>query len=66
MQFRAVAKKSKVISIIFLWLMIICSAVFFTNILLVRILLFLIAVGVTTHILKLRTLTKEMIENNRN
>jgi len=66
MQFRAVAKKSKVISITLLWLMISCSAVLFTKILLVRILLFLRAVGVTTHILKLRTLTKEMIENNRN
>ena len=64
LQFHAVVKNFKIISIIFLWLTIICSAVFFTNILLVRILLFLIAVGVTAHIVKLRTLTKEMIEKD--
>ena len=66
MEYRAVSVKSKIISIIFLWVMILSSAVFFTSILWIRILLVLIASGVTTHILMLRTLTREMAESHRN
>ncbi len=66
MEYRAVSVKSKIISIIFLWVMIISSAVFFTGIWWIRIMLVLIASGVTTHILMLRTLTKEMADSRRN
>jgi len=62
-QYRAVSKMTKVFSILFLWAAITCSIVFFTNILWIRILLFLVAISVTTHLLSLRTLTKDMIEN---
>jgi uncharacterized membrane protein YbaN (DUF454 family) len=63
-KFRAVTTKSKILSILFLWVMILSSAVFFTNIIWLRILLVLIASGVTTHILMMRTLTREMKKNN--
>lgn len=46
---------SKVINITLLWLMICVSAFLFTDILYIRLLLFLIAVGVTIHLLMVKT-----------
>lgn len=53
---KGVPLRVKVLSVSLLWLTIICSAVFVVNILLVRIILILIAIGVTIHILSIRTL----------
>ena len=47
--------KSKIINIILLWLMISASAFLFTEIWYIRLLLFLIAVGVTIHLLMVKT-----------
>lgn len=61
-QFRAISKTSKILSIVALWISISFSIIFFINFLWLQILLFVIAVGVTIHILRFRTLTKEIIE----
>ena len=53
---KGVPLKVKVLSISFLWITIIFSAVFVISILFVRIILILIAIGVTIHILSIRTL----------
>ncbi len=58
--YRAVPASTKAVSLVFLWLTIGTSAVFAVESWWVRALLGLIAVGVTAHILSLRTLTKEM------
>ena len=47
--------KSKIINIILLWLMISVSAFLFTELWYIRLLLFLIAVGVTIHLLIVKT-----------
>lgn len=47
--------KSKVFTIIFLWLSIVTSAFFLTNEFYIRIILFAIAIGVTTHIVLIKT-----------
>jgi hypothetical protein len=47
--------KSKIINIFFLWLMISVSAFTFTNEKFIRIILFLIAIGVTIHLLMIKT-----------
>ena len=47
--------KSKIINISFLWVMISVSALFFTELLLIRLLLFAIAVGVTIHLVMVKT-----------
>jgi len=47
--------KSKIINIILLWLMISVSAFLFTELWYIRLLLFLIAAGVTIHLLMVRT-----------
>lgn len=47
--------KSKAINITLLWLMITFSAFFFTELWYIRLLLFLIAVGVTIHLLMVKT-----------
>ena len=60
LKFRAVSVKSKIISITLLWLVIFSSIIFFTSILWIRILLSLIAIGITIHLIKMRTLTQEM------
>lgn len=47
--------KSKIINISFLWVMISVSALFFTEMLFIRLLLFAIAVGVTIHLVMVKT-----------
>lgn len=46
--------KAKIFTIALLWITILLSAIFFTDVLLIRIVLILIAVGVTIHILTIR------------
>ena len=47
--------KAKVFNITFLWLMILTSAYFFTDEFFIRLLLFAIAIGVTVHLLLIKT-----------
>ncbi len=53
---KGIPRKVKVFSISFLWIVIGYSILFVVNIFSIRIILFLIAVGVTIHILSVRTL----------
>ena len=55
---KGVPLKVKVLTISLLWITIGCSAVFAVDVLLVRIILILIAIGVTIHILRIRTLER--------
>ncbi len=56
---RGIPKKTKIITISFLWLSILFSAFTATTLLWLRILLFVIAIAVTAHILKLKTLERD-------
>lgn len=47
--------KAKIVNIVFLWLMIFTSAYFFTEEIFIRILLLAIAIGVTIHLLMVKT-----------
>lgn len=55
---RGVPIKVKIFTISFLWITISCSALFAIDIFWLRILLFVIAVGVTAHIIKIRPKNK--------
>jgi uncharacterized membrane protein YbaN (DUF454 family) len=55
---KGVSLKAKVFSISFLWITIGYSAVFAVNIFSIRVILILIAIGVTIHLLSIRTLKK--------
>jgi uncharacterized membrane protein YbaN (DUF454 family) len=55
---RGIPPRVKVLSIALLWITIGCSAAFAVDALWLRILLTVIAIGVTAHILSLRTLTR--------
>ncbi|NLZ39137.1 MAG: DUF454 domain-containing protein [Firmicutes bacterium] len=52
---KAIPLKTKIIAIFVLWISIISSAVFFTSLLFIRLMLLLIAAGVTMHLLSLKT-----------
>lgn len=52
---RAISKKVKIVSITTLWITILVSAIYFVEIVLVKILLLLIAVAVSIHILSFKT-----------
>ncbi|MCD8043195.1 MAG: YbaN family protein [Tannerellaceae bacterium] len=52
---RAIPLRAKIMSVSLLWITITCSALFFVNIIWVKILLFCIAIGVTWHILSFPT-----------
>jgi uncharacterized membrane protein YbaN (DUF454 family) len=51
--------KVKIITIIVLWLTIIISTILFVSNLIIHIILFIIAIGVTIHIIKIKTLNKK-------
>jgi len=53
---KGIEAKTKVIALILLWATILSSAIFATNIIWVRVTLLLVAIGVTIHLLKLKTL----------
>jgi len=65
LKYRAVTLKSKIISIITLWAVIGMTVIFFTSNLWLRIALIIIAMSVTAHLIKLKTLTKEMIDKDK-
>lgn len=60
-RFKAISLRAKIVTILLL-LICIGYSVFILNSLLLRIVLFVIAICVSIHILRLRTLTKEMVE----
>lgn len=62
LKYRAVSKMSKIFTIVILWIVILISFIFYTELLWLRIILVLVAIGVTIHLAKLRTLTKEMTD----
>lgn len=62
LKFHAVGRRTKIISIIILWIAMSCSIVFGVTALWLRLLLAGIAVGVTVHLALLKTLTFEMME----
>ena len=55
LQGKGISLKLKILTIAILWLTIICSVTFAVHDLLVRLILILIAIGVTIHILSVRT-----------
>ena len=65
-QFRAISLRAKVLTVTILWVFIGYSAVFVVSALWLRLLLMMIAVTVTTHILRLRTLTNKMLADLHN
>lgn len=60
-RFRAISLRAKMLTVIVLWLFIGYAAVFVVGAALIRVLLLVIAAAVTVHIVRLRTLTKEML-----
>lgn len=50
--------KAKIVNISFLWIMILISVFYFTDVLYIRILLLVIAAGVTLHLLMIKTSSK--------
>lgn len=59
---RAVTLRTKVTTLVVLWLTIGYAAIFVLDVLTLRLLLLAIATGVTIHLVSLKTLTKEMLE----
>ena len=64
-EYRAVTKKTKIVALLFLWSVIVSTILFFTELLWLRILLLVIATGVTIHLVTMRTLTKEMMNKRK-
>lgn len=63
LKYRAVSRRAKIFSISFLWGVMSVTIIFFIDVLWLRILLAAIAVGVTLHLLLMKTLTPEMFED---
>ncbi len=61
-EYRAITLQAKVTSLVFLWATIGFSIFRVVDSLAVKLLLFAIATGVTVHLVRLRTLTREMLE----
>ena len=62
LKYRAITVRSKIISIALLWAVMLCTILFFTDKLWVRIVLLMVAAGVSIHLALMRTLTREMLE----
>lgn len=58
---KAITKHTKVVVLLLLWVSLGYAILWVTGLLVVRILLLLIGVGVTVHVLSLKTLTKKMM-----
>jgi uncharacterized membrane protein YbaN (DUF454 family) len=56
---KGVPLKVKIITITVLWLTIIISTILFVSILIIQIFLFIIAIGVTIHIIKIKTIDRK-------
>lgn len=60
-KYKAISLRAKIISITALWAVICATLIFFMDNIWIRILLVLIATGVTVYLIQIKTLTKEMI-----
>jgi len=58
---KAITKRSKVVTLLLLWATLSYTAIGVISTLAVRILLFFVGVGVTIHVLSIKTLTPEML-----
>ena len=58
---RAVTVQSKIAGIALLWGVILTSALVFADALWIRLILLVVAIGVTIHLVSMKTLTKEML-----
>jgi uncharacterized membrane protein YbaN (DUF454 family) len=64
-EYRAISLRAKVVTLVLLWGVIGPTALFTVTLWWVRVLLGVVAVGVTLHLLHLETLTPETTESNR-
>ena len=64
-EYRAVTLQAKVVSVVLLWAVISISAMYAVSSWWVRALLVLVATGVTIHLLKMKTVTPEMIQSRQ-
>ncbi len=60
--YKAIPMKSKITSIILLWVVMIPAIIFSTDVNWIRILLFFVGVGVAVHLMALKTLTPDMVK----
>jgi len=58
---RGISMRDKVLTLFFLWATISCSAFFLVDILIVQIILFAIAIGVTVHVTSMPTVRKSSV-----
>lgn len=63
LKYKAVSFRAKVISIITLWLVIGASVIFFVDFTWARISMILVALAVTVYLVRMKTLTEEMIDD---
>ncbi len=56
-----ISLKLKIVTIVLLWVSIGCSAIFTTDIFWLRVILVIIAIGVTIHIIRIRSINKSRI-----
>ena len=61
-QYRAISMRAKIISISMLWTVILSTVIFFVDLPWLRGLLIMIAVGVTVYLMRIKTLTRQMID----
>ena len=64
-EYRAIPLRAKVVTLVLLWSVIGTTALFAVTLWWVRVLLGVVAVGVTLHLLHLKTLTPEMMQSNK-
>jgi uncharacterized membrane protein YbaN (DUF454 family) len=64
LNYKAITRKSKIVSIFLLWIFLTSSVLLFVKMLWIKILLFIIAIGVTIHILRLKTLSRKILEDD--
>ena len=64
-EYRAIPPRAKVVTLVLLWSVIGTAALFAVTLWWVRVLLGVVAVGVTLHLLHLKTLTPEMTQSNK-
>ncbi len=59
MEYKAIPLSTKIATLLLLWIVILCSALFVTDSIYVRVVLLLVAVGVTWHVLSYKTLPQK-------
>jgi len=61
-EYKAITKTAKIVSVFTLWLFISISIIFFLDNFYLRLLLLFIAIGVSIHLLSMKTLTEDMLQ----